>query len=314
MNDFTVKAKEGDYLRVVRYAMMPNKVVFISYDGEQMIVCDDPEALTTTGTALTKEAATALFASVEHSIHGVFERIEPGELNPYHMAIYQTEVAEVYHRYEERIRKLWDRASIDKVFAYIDRIGEYADWYNGCAEHGYDDKPMICANWNPPKMKRLGDWIEKFYHGNIEVYWSDEWTACTDCSKAVRTSADSHGWQASYVWVSECEILCCECAAKSVDDVITYYLNTKDRALPYWMQPYVEEAGFNCLESEDAYCTRFESGFYPGQNDTPQKCIKLAKEILPYKFDHLFVITGVGQFDIHWAMFIKKQEAEAEVD
>lgn len=202
---------------------------------------------------------------------------------------------------------------LNKVLEYCDRKGFDFDYYLGVAEMGYNDKPMICANWNPPKMKRIGDWIEKFMGDEVHVDWSDEWMRCEDCGKAVRSTADSYGWQASWVWVSDYEIVCHECAEKVKDDIFEYYQNcleSQSRALPSWTQPWVEDAGFKCLESEDAYCTRFESGFHPGQNDTPEKALKLAKEILPYKFDYLFVITGVGQFDIHWAMFVHKVEED----
>ena len=206
---------------------------------------------------------------------------------------------------------------MNRVLEHCDRKGIDFDYYLGVAEMGYDDKPMICANWNPPAAERIYKWLEKFMGDEIELDWSDEWMRCEDCGKAVRSSADSYGWQASWVWVSDCEIICRECAEKVKDDVIEYYQNCisalphrTTRALPSWMQPMVEDAGFKCLESEDAYCTRFESGFHPGQNDTPEGCLKLAKEILPYKFDYLFVITGVGQFDIHWAMFVRKVEDE----
>jgi hypothetical protein len=96
-------------------------------------------------------------------------------------------------------------------------------------------------------------------------------------------------------------------------DVIDYYLNQTKKALPSWMREIIEFHGFKCLETEEEYCARFETGFHPGQNDTPEKAIKLAKEILPYKFDYLFMITSRGQFDINWTILIRKQEVEEEV-
>lgn len=44
----------------------------------------------------------------------------------------------------------------------------------------------------------------------------------------------------------------------------------KEKALPYWMQPLLEKVGFKCLETEEEYCARFETGFHTGQNDEPQ--------------------------------------------
>src|SRR5678816_1797897 len=41
-------------------------------------------------------------------------------------------------------------------------------------------------------MKRLSDLAEK---AGYAVEWSDEWSTCDDCGKAVRTSPDSYGWK-----------------------------------------------------------------------------------------------------------------------
>ena len=206
---------------------------------------------------------------------------------------------------------------MNRVLEYCDKKGIDFDYYLGVAEMGYDDKPMICANWNPPNAERIYKWLEKFMGDEIELHWSDEWMRCEDCGKAVRSSPDSYGWQASWVWVSDCEIQCKECVEKHADDAALFYMNcleSQSRALPSWMSESVEKAGFKCLESDESYCTRFESGFHPGQNDTPQKCLKLAKEILSYTFDYVFVIMDRGQFDIKWTMMVRKVEVEEEVD
>jgi hypothetical protein len=98
-----------------------------------------------------------------------------------------------------------------------------------------------------------------------------------------------------------------------MDEVIEQYANQTNKAVPSWIQEQVEKLGFKCLETDDDYCARFETGFHRGQDDTPEKAIKLAKEILPYKFDYLFMITSRGQFDINWTILIRKQEVEEEV-
>jgi len=310
--DFKVKASEKDCIVIVRFPMVDNFVTFVTWDGLQFMI-GPPEKEVKFYQPITPAQGRTVFTYCQQHIPGVKEVVEVEELNPYEMAIYQTEVSEAYTRYENHIKSLWERVSISDVLDYIDRIGEYADFYNGVAEQGYDDKPMICANWNPPKMKRLGDWIEKFYHGNIEVDWSDEWMSCSDCGKAIREQADSYGWEPSWVWVSDCEIICRDCVHEYMDEVIEQYANQTNKAVPSWIQEQVEKLGFKCLETDDDYCARFETGFHRGQDDTPEKAIKLAKEILPYKFDYLFMITSRGQFDINWTILIRKQEVEEEV-
>jgi len=314
--DFKVKTvKEEDCIVVVRFPMAKNTIAFVTWDGLQFMMPDDPEKNVFVGKPDNLSQGKAVFHHCRQHIPGVKEVVEVKELNPYHLAVYQTEASEAVTRKEKYIRTRWERVSISDILEYIDRIGEHADFYGGVSEMGYDDIFTIAANWNPPKMKKLCDWIDKFFQGNISIEWSDEWTGCCNCYKAVRTSADSYGWQTSWVWTSDCEMLCHECVKNDgADDVIEHYLNSLNKALPYWMQEHVEAAGFKCLESEESYCTRFENGFHRGQDDTPKKCLKLAKKILPYKFDHLFLLTDVGQFDIHWAMFVRKVEVEEEVE
>jgi hypothetical protein len=310
--DFTVKATEKDYIHAVRFGSLSDQIVIVTVQGKEIFCSDDPHGKVL---FMHSDNPSTAFEYTGTSIQGIKQVVPVEAMEPHQAQVYKVAAIVAKQEFEAHTRELWERVPIQKVFDYIDKIGDYADWYSGVAEMGYDDKPMICANWNHPKMKRLGDWIEKFYQDNIEVDWSDEWMACSDCGKAVRSSADSYGWEASWVWASDCDVVCHECAKETMPDVIDYYMNClvldkRGKALPSWMSPYVEHAGFKCLESEDAYCTRFESGFHPGQNDTPEGCLKLAKEILPYKFDYVFVITGVGQFDIHWAMFVRKVEDE----
>jgi hypothetical protein len=307
--DFKVKT-DGEFAIALRYANLPGKVVIIGRDGRQYYVHNNPLELFRFAQA-EKTTAELLWKEVQIELPGIREFVPVEDLTPMQIEFLKAASNTARMEYEKRIRRRWEKVSISDILEYIDRIGEYADFYNGVSEMGYDDIPTIAANWNPPKMKKLCDWIDKFFQGNISIEWSDEWTGCCNCYKAVRTSADSYGWQTSWVWVSDCEILCHECVKKDgADDVIEHYLNSLNKALPYWMQEHVEAAGFKCLESEESYCTRFENGFHRGQDDTPKKCLKLAKEILPYKFDHLFLLTDVGQFDIHWAMSVRKVEVE----
>src|SRR5690606_14129584 len=55
--------------------------------------------------------------------------------------------------------------------------------------------------------------------------WSDEWSTCSECGKAVRTSPDSYSWQPAYIIMHECELLCLECA-----DPAEYYASIENAA------------------------------------------------------------------------------------
>ena len=195
---------------------------------------------------------------------------------------------------------------LSRLIEHCDNTGKHIDVYNGCSESGYDDKVVIAANWNPKDMKKIGDFIESYFDNKIETEWSDEWTGCSDCYKAVRTSPTGYGWEKSWLWVSECEIVCQECYEDSVDDIIEQYKNDTNKAVTSDFYKYLEQEGFICY-SPDEYCQRFETGWHVDQNDMPQDVARDIETNLP-GYDYIFKIDSVGQFDIHWSVFLRKQE------
>ena len=187
---------------------------------------------------------------------------------------------------------------------YADRKNLYIDYYPSCAEPGYNEGPVLAADWNPPKMKRLGDYIEKMETVNLE--WSDEWAGCQDCGAAVRTSPSSYGWTPYYVVFNDCELVCLDCAKQDAEAIIDEYKNKDQKAIVPDLNGVIERAGFICY-SPDEYCQRFETGFHPGQNDWPADVAKDIEENLP-DYDYIFKIDGVGQFDVAWSVFIRRRE------
>lgn len=174
--------------------------------------------------------------------------------------------------------------------------------YSGIAEIGYEDKHAISANWNNFTFK-FGDWLERYF--DCELLWDDEWTLCDCCYRAIRTKADSYGWEPSLILTSECETVCHECVADNIDDAIENYINNASATLPSWMFKYLDNLGFICY-SPDEYCQKFETGFYPGQNDNPKDIAKDIEDNLP-GYDYIFRINSCGQFDISWSVYIRRQ-------
>lgn len=95
---------------------------------------------------------------------------------------------------------------------------ECIEFSHAYAEPGYTEPEcglIAFGNWNgvdypvdgPPQqyhwrttaedngVKRLGDLFERL---GVSIEWSDEWSTCGDCGKAVRTSPDSYGWTPAY--------------------------------------------------------------------------------------------------------------------
>ncbi len=92
----------------------------------------------------------------------------------------------------------------------VENMG-YASAY---AERGYAQprKGVLMANWNvlPRDLDTL---LEK---AGYAVEWSDEWSTCDDCNKAIRTQPDGYDWTPSYQLANDGgSILCSECAEDS---------------------------------------------------------------------------------------------------
>jgi hypothetical protein len=161
------------------------------------------------------------------------------------------------------------------------------NYAEGYAEPGYTDpnKCVLFANWN--YFPRGIDSILENYGYAIE--WSDEWSTCDGCNKAVRTSPDSYGWQPSYAIVNDCEILCADCLA----DNPTTALNMHAIAPAKW--------GYKMLQDS------FENGLHPGQTDDPKRIYKLLTDAGHSRI--LFRIDSVGQFDMQFSVWEHTEES-----
>ena len=188
---------------------------------------------------------------------------------------------------------------VQKITEYLDKKDIHYDIYDGVAEPGYDRRPMLTADWNKVNNK-LYNFIEK----NINTGWEDEWAYCSECYKAIRRTHDSYGWEPSFIQL-ECELVCKECVEEYIEEIIEYYLNDSNKALPSWFS-YLEEENFICY-SPDEYCEVFETGFHPGQNADPREIAKSVEKELP-NHDYIFIIRDVGQFSVDWCVMLRKSQ------
>lgn len=179
------------------------------------------------------------------------------------------------------------------------------EWCKDYAEPGYTtqtDKGILFANWNPrtfdnptkadQTMPRIAAVAE--YQG-YELEWSDEWTTCCDCHRAVRTSADSYSWKPSHWWPEDGGLYCKECTLDNPESYLEYLSGNPHACdtldLDLTSHGYHQHNG------------QFESGWYPGQNDDPQEIAKQL-EHEGYK-NFVFQIDRNGQFDTHWSVWVK---------
>jgi hypothetical protein len=165
------------------------------------------------------------------------------------------------------------------------------------AEPGYGDagKGILFANWNMFCREAVDLLGELGY----QIEWSDEWTCCSECGKALRISPDSYRWQPSYFLVNECEELCIECV--DMEEYLESLEGNPRRALNDHINP--ADYGYVKLEGD------FESGLHPGQNSNPKMIFERLKAAGHKRL--LFNIDEASQFYITFSIWEKKQEEEA---
>jgi hypothetical protein len=212
---------------------------------------------------------------------------------------------------------------LDIAKAYAEQRGakvalsrmEDIQWAPEYAEPGYstDKWCILFGNWNKldrwnPETKThdliLPDseiWTRtiRLLEKKAELEWGDEWSTCSECSRAVRTQADSYCWQPSY-WMGDGELLCLECAAKNPEDVLLSFEDAPNKGLSPSLGIDPAAHGYWLAQDE------FENGWYGGQDADPKA---IAKTLHAKGIDRfLFRIDSVGQFDLRFSLFLHESE------
>lgn len=160
-----------------------------------------------------------------------------------------------------------------------DKTGRDFSICSAYAEPGYIDPDsglIVFGNWNPkcgfsvPKDVQHKDPVSKLSRilekCGAELEWSDEWSTCGDCGKAIRTSPDCYQWTPYYRILNDCELVCLDCLdaadyLESIEDDSRHCAPPQDKFNPE-LHGYVKHNG------------TFENGFHPGQNDNPAKILE----------------------------------------
>ena len=171
------------------------------------------------------------------------------------------------------------------------------EWANEYGEPGYSspERGIILANWNDVS----GEMQDELESAGYSLEWSDEWTIDYDNgAKAYRTSPDSYGWE-SRVMYYDGGILTPD---DDISDWIDQCANNPRGALPSWWEA-ADIAADGWQLGEEVY----EKGFHPGQTDDP---VKIAAALSGEGFEYLFQISGVGQLDVRFKVWVRKPESE----
>lgn len=181
--------------------------------------------------------------------------------------------------------------------------------YDGNAEPGYNDGPMVTGDWNNDSDYVDGKWVvyndipgrlaHVFERMGFEVEWSDEWTGCSECGKAIRTQPNSYSWTRSYV-EADGEITCCECALKDPEAVLESFEDDDQRACTLEINPAMH--GYVLVKGG------MENGWYGGQDDDPRVIADALRKKGITRF--MFTIDSVGQFDLDFSCWVHESEAD----
>jgi hypothetical protein len=177
------------------------------------------------------------------------------------------------------------------------------------AEPGYSDPEsgvIAFADWNErimahtdgkisQTMPRLRAILEYF---GAEIEWSDEWTVCDCCGKAVRTQPDSYAWKPSYWCGDDGEAQCHECVEECADDYVDYLNGNKAAAVTFDFD--LKEHGYVRLKKTWA------AGLHPGQMDNPSEIASTLRDIGCYNF--IFEIESQEQFSTYFRVWLTKDD------
>lgn len=195
------------------------------------------------------------------------------------------------------------RASLCRVVAPGERRRAESEieclaWYDDYAEPGYSAERhgVLAANWNPFP----DDVVSLLEKAGFSIEWSDEWTECVGCNKAVRTVADSYGWRRSYLETDD-GALCQACAREEPDTVLDQIMNNPRAALTFDLGD-LGELGFVKLMGD------LESGLHPGQDADPAL---IARQLRAAGVDrYFFQIDSVGQFDLDFSVWVDRDQLD----
>lgn len=150
---------------------------------------------------------------------------------------------------------------------------------------------IVMANWNAFSNSEM-----KAIESAVEIEWSDEWVT-DDEGRAFRCQPDSHGWTQAWFY-HEGEVVpwdTLDTEPTEPDELRDYGVFSQSgdtcdfRSVP----PDFDLSGIGLLVRGDC-----ETGFHPGQNDSPEAILKT----LPAG-EYAFKISGKGQFDISWEVW-----------
>jgi hypothetical protein len=183
----------------------------------------------------------------------------------------------------------------------------------GYAEPSYSDSVsgvVVFGNWNSVSKWNerrhefetldrapaiVGERLEKL---GVSLEWSDEWTTCCQCGKAVRIKPDSYSWQPYYVDDGCGTLVCGDCVHEDPGPYLQALEGRDDACVTVDID--LEAAGYQRVEED------FEYGLYGGQSADPHKIAAALTEQGVSRF--LFKLDYNRQFDSGFSLWVHESE------
>jgi len=196
------------------------------------------------------------------------------------------------------------RSRIERLENIAEAMGYDIQYAEGCAEPGYDDKPVVLGNWNERydrvgkitdnTMPRLARLFEKLGYA---VEWEDEWIICGGCNKIIRSQGNSYSWR-QYFWLNpdECDVSCGNCVK---DDPADYLKHLSGN----WRN--CDTIGLDL--SKHGYAMH-EEGFEAGWYDRHDEPEEVADTLYVMGItDFIFKLDYQGQFALGFSVWTKEK-------
>lgn len=216
-----------------------------------------------------------------------------------------------------------DDLDISEALSYLMDLGIVTDYADEFGEPGYslDNEAgfFVIGDWwcrdrecDGPKredgtrdlheaMDHYPTLWEKLVEAGMETDFYDEWIVTHDSypSKAYRTTGDSYSWQSSILW-TDGDFL-------TPDDGIEPWIewcleNDKGFSSAPWSEADLIAQGFT------EYQCDYESGWFEGMNDDPEKVLAEVRKQVGEDVDVLPYLKETSQFYIRFCMFTRPKD------
>lgn len=179
--------------------------------------------------------------------------------------------------------------------------------------HGEDDYFIIFDSWGAVNkfVEELGLEDEDELSDLVEWGFSDEWTTCDHCGRAIHTQADGPFWKPDY-WADYDygEIICGDCVRGSEETKRNYLdclTNEPKRANTILSNADLKSSGYDRLNTED-----YANGWY-GREDNPKEILKNALDENP-NGEFVFSISSQNPFETSFDLWVKRGTQNTEED